>query len=178
MNNTLIFIFLFFLSFFITKKIFQKAAHFMISLSLLDGVQYFLYVIFSFGCLIMLFQKVNLPYMSENPVLFKTALVFPVIGLSTLTTIIAFMKNPQHPERLKLLTSVKQTEELKKDLEESKKILEETNVWTTKYFDILNRCKAEIEELDASDLSEEEKKTKSEEILEKYNKELESISNF
>ena len=69
-------------------------------------------------------------------------------------------------------------EELKKDLEESKKILEETNVWTTKYFDILNRCKAEIEELDASDLSEEEKKTKSEEILEKYNKELESISNL
>lgn len=176
MNNTFIFIFLFFFFFIFTKVFFKKAVNFMISLKFSDGIQYFLYVAFTIGCILLIFQKVNLPYVAENPILFKCILAIPLLGLCTLMPVLDFVKNPQHPTRLQILQTLADKEELKKALEESKKILEETNAWKVKYLDILNRCNEEMDKINASDLSDAEKQEKANEIMDKYNKEIELLS--
>ncbi len=176
MNSTLIFIFLFAFFLLFTKTFFRKAAKFIVSLNIFDGIQYFLYVVFAIGCIILMFQEIQLPYVAESPILFKFGLAIPALGLSTLIPVLDFVKNPQHPARLQIVQAAIEKEELKKVLDESSKLLKETNAWKVKYFDILSRCNEEMEQIKQSDLSEEEKEAKAHEIMDKYNKEIEAIS--
>lgn len=173
MKTIFIFIFLFIFFTWFTKFFFKKTLDFIVSLNILDEIQYFLCVTFIFECIVFSFQKINLPYVSEYPIMFRFLLLIPVIGLITLFPVLDIMRNPEHEFRKQTI----EIQKAKKLLEESKTLLNETMNWKISYMEILTKCNYEIEQIKTSDLSEEEKKIKEDEIIDKYNKEIEKLSN-
>ena len=172
METFLIFIFLFIFFVIFTKSFFKKTVDFIISLSTSDGIQYFLYVICMIECIILSFQRVNFPYVCEYPMIFRCILFIPAIGLVTLLPVLDIMKNPEHEFRKQMI----EVQKAKEMLKQSKILLNETLNWKIKYMEILSKCDNEIEKIKNSDLSDEEKKIKEDEIIEKYNKEIKAIS--
>lgn len=155
----------------------NKFADFVVSLSIIDGVQYFLNLLFCFGCMLLFFLPIRLPYVYEHSFILKVILLIPIFCLSSLPVILQVIRNPNDETRQKIINAKKEKEEFIQVLEKSKKVMSDVSKWQEKYTDILKRCDEEINNVKKLNLSEDEMNQKIKEIEDKYCKEIETINN-
>ena len=165
--SILLFILITILFLIINNAISKRSLEFMISLSILDGISYFLYMLFSLGCLILCFQTIKLPILYEHPIWFKILLGFTSFKLFSLKFNFQCIKNPNNKTRLELIENLEKEDAI---LEEIK--IKEDNVkkLKEKQQDILKNFYKELNELEKQNYSEEELQTKISLLTQKYDK--------
>lgn len=151
----------------INNKISKISIKFLRTLSILDGIAYFLYMLFCFGCFLIIFQEIKIPILYEHPIWFKLLLFLTSLKLLYLTINIQSIKQPNNQIRLNLIENLEKQDKVLKEIEEKKRKI---NKLKKKQQQILKDFKLELFELENSDYSEKELQEKIKNLTDKYDK--------
>ena len=168
---SLFFIILLFLI--INKKITNSSFNFIRHLNFLSGIEYFLYMIFSIGCLILSIQKeYNIPILYEYDFIVRILFIYTACKLFSLKNIFLCIKNPNNQYRLQVLENLSKEEQILANIEKEK---ENIQIIKEKQKKVLKEFNIELKELEKNSKfdTEEELAKKIDSLTTKYNKLLE-----
>lgn len=165
--SILIFILITILFLIINSKISKKSLFFLRTLSVIDGIAYFLYMFFCFGCFLIVFQEIKIPILCEHPIWFKLLLCFTSFKLTSLKLNIQSITQPNNKTRLDLVENLNKQDEILKEIEEKERKFNEIKI---KQKQILKDFKSELFELENGEYSEEELQEKIKNLTDKYDK--------
>lgn len=165
--SILLFIVITLLFLLINKLISQNNLNFIRTLSILDGISYFLYMLFCLGCLILVFQTIKLPILYKHPIWFKLLLSFTSLKLLSLKFSFECIKNHNNKARIELIHNLDKEDKILNEIkikeDKIKKLKEKQQL-------ILKDFYKELDELEKQNYSEEELQTKISLLTQKYDK--------